>query len=151
MFANSSPELSVTGMLELTVANKRNPGYVSDYVKLAKQTKLRLNQLIYLGLTRPLVLIFWYKIRPKIFMNSNSIHRFVTFWHANEVQSFYSEINLYKWAWISFDNQWLPWIMYFNECSWIEVHQESSGMCKAVLICARKQKPTDHVIFINKK
>ncbi|KAG0740109.1 hypothetical protein G6F57_009643 [Rhizopus arrhizus] len=44
----------VTGTLELTVANKRNPGYVSDHVRLAKQVKLRLNQLIYLGVTRPL-------------------------------------------------------------------------------------------------
>jgi hypothetical protein len=54
VFPNSSLKLSVTGTLELTVANKRNPGYVSDHVRLAKQVKLRLSQLIYLGVTRPL-------------------------------------------------------------------------------------------------
>ncbi|OAD77126.1 hypothetical protein PHYBLDRAFT_68062 [Phycomyces blakesleeanus NRRL 1555(-)] len=53
LFAKSGSMLTVIGTLELKVAYKRNMGYVSDYVKLAKEMKLVLHRLIYLGVTRP--------------------------------------------------------------------------------------------------
>ncbi|ORY95068.1 hypothetical protein BCR43DRAFT_516668 [Syncephalastrum racemosum] len=53
VFANGASMLTVVGTLELKVNYKRNPGFVSDYVKLAKEMKLVLHQLIHLGVTRP--------------------------------------------------------------------------------------------------
>jgi hypothetical protein len=37
VFANGGPMIKIIGTLELKVLNKRNPGCVSDYVKLAKE------------------------------------------------------------------------------------------------------------------
>ncbi|KAG1508503.1 hypothetical protein G6F52_011373 [Rhizopus delemar] len=37
VFANGNPVITVIGTLELEVLYKRNPGYMSDYVKLAKK------------------------------------------------------------------------------------------------------------------
>lgn len=37
VFANGNPVITVIGTLELEALYKRNPGYVSDYVKLAKK------------------------------------------------------------------------------------------------------------------
>ncbi|KAI8334526.1 hypothetical protein EDC96DRAFT_414229, partial [Choanephora cucurbitarum] len=37
VFANGNPVITVIGTLELKVSYKRNPGFVSDYVKLAKE------------------------------------------------------------------------------------------------------------------
>ncbi|RCH85188.1 hypothetical protein CU098_008587, partial [Rhizopus stolonifer] len=54
VFANGNPVIIAIGTLELKVSYKRNPGCVSDYVKLAKEMKLVLHQLIYLGVIRPI-------------------------------------------------------------------------------------------------
>ncbi|KAI9484228.1 MAG: hypothetical protein EXX96DRAFT_478952 [Benjaminiella poitrasii] len=54
VFANGNPVITVIGTLELKISYKRNPGCVSDYVKLAKEMKLVLNQLIHLGVIRPI-------------------------------------------------------------------------------------------------
>lgn len=53
LFAKGYSMLTVIGTLELKLAHKRNPGCVSDYVKLAKEMKLVLHQLIHLGVSRP--------------------------------------------------------------------------------------------------
>ncbi|KAI9007885.1 hypothetical protein CLU79DRAFT_536084 [Phycomyces nitens] len=54
VFANGNPVVIMTGTLELKVSYMRNPGCVSDYVKLAKEMKLVLHQLIHLGVIRPI-------------------------------------------------------------------------------------------------
>lgn len=54
VLSNGNPVITVIGTLELKVSYKRNPGSVSDYVKLAKEMKLVLHQLIHLGVIRPL-------------------------------------------------------------------------------------------------
>ncbi|ORY95065.1 hypothetical protein BCR43DRAFT_342443 [Syncephalastrum racemosum] len=45
VFANGASTLTVVGTLELKVNYKRDPGFVSDYVELAKEMKLVLRQL----------------------------------------------------------------------------------------------------------
>ncbi|CEI90542.1 hypothetical protein RMCBS344292_04864 [Rhizopus microsporus] len=54
VFANGNPMITVIGTLELKISYKQNPGCVSDYVKLAKEMKLVVYQLIHLGVTRPI-------------------------------------------------------------------------------------------------
>ncbi|KAI9308178.1 hypothetical protein BJ944DRAFT_260724 [Cunninghamella echinulata] len=46
---------AVLGVMELKVAYKRNPSLISDFVKLGREMKLTLNELIYRGIKNPMV------------------------------------------------------------------------------------------------
>ncbi|CEI95817.1 hypothetical protein RMCBS344292_09994 [Rhizopus microsporus] len=54
VFANGNLVITVISTLELKVSYKRNPGCVLAYVKLAKEMKLVLHQLIHLGVIQPI-------------------------------------------------------------------------------------------------
>ncbi|KAI8388226.1 uncharacterized protein BYT42DRAFT_559349 [Radiomyces spectabilis] len=55
VYAAAGPALSAVGILELKVDYKRNPNYMTDFVKLAKEMKLILHQLIHAGVQEPIV------------------------------------------------------------------------------------------------
>ncbi|KAI9006646.1 hypothetical protein CLU79DRAFT_723739 [Phycomyces nitens] len=55
VYAKSGPSLTAIGVMELKVEYKRNPNFITDFVKLGKQMKLILHELLYAGVPAPVV------------------------------------------------------------------------------------------------